>query len=410
MAFTATKDVPLATTVTGSWPRPAWYTQSMLGKPLDTMMLDPVYREQFADALSVVVNDQERAGLDLVTNGDYFLDADYAGRAWHHYPLQRWLGVEFDELQPEGTRSPLLEYPPGTLLHDIYTSWRWPIVTGKIAHNPRNPLEYAKIFRMTQARTRKPVKFGTVSAQVMGLFLDSHTPEYPVDDNKRQIVWDMATAMNHELRELVAAGCKVIQIEEPTIHFMASAAPEDTDTLDFLVDAMNHELSGLEEAEVWIHTCWGNPMMQQVIRQNSYANGLEIYLDRVNCDVLTLEMKDRAQEDIELLGAWKGKTDKKIALGAVSHRTLQADMPEDVAGEIRKALEYVDAENLLISSDCGFGRQGANRVIAFYKAAAIAQGANIVRGELGLPEAYVPCADPELVQDVVPNSFEATPA
>ena len=80
--------------------------------------------------------------------------------------------LAFDELQPEGTRSELLKYPPGTLLNEIYTSWRWPIVTGKIEHNPRNPLEYPKIYRMTQARTRKPVKFGTVSGQVMALFLD----------------------------------------------------------------------------------------------------------------------------------------------------------------------------------------------------------------------------------------------
>jgi len=61
----------------------------------------------------------------------------------------------------------LREYQPGTLLHEIYTSWRWPIVTDRIAHNPRNQLEYAKIWRLTQARASKPVKFGTVSAQVM---------------------------------------------------------------------------------------------------------------------------------------------------------------------------------------------------------------------------------------------------
>src|ERR1700722_7148724 len=76
MAFTATKNVPLAATTTGSWPRPAWYTQSLWGRPLDTAMLDPIYREQFSDALAVVVSDQERAGLDIVTCGDYFLDAD----------------------------------------------------------------------------------------------------------------------------------------------------------------------------------------------------------------------------------------------------------------------------------------------------------------------------------------------
>ena len=406
MAFTATKNVPLAATTTGSWPRPTWYTESLWGRPLDTAMLDPIYREQFGDALALVVSEQERAGLDIVTCGDYFLDADLAGRSWHHYPLQRWRGLAYDELQPEGTRSELLKYPPGTLLNEIYTSWRWPIVTGKIEHNPRNPLEYSKIYRMTQARTRKPVKFGTVSGQVMALFLNSHTPEYRIEDNKRQMIWDMATAINRELRELVAAGCNVIQVEEPTIHFIASYHPEATDTLNFLTEALNHELSGLENAEVWIHTCWGNPMMQRVFDKPSYASALEIYLDRVNCDVLTLEMKDRSMAEIELLGAWKGKTRKKFAIGVVSHRTLNAETPTEVADGIRTALKYVDIENLVVTSDCGFGRQGANRMVAFYKAAASAQGANIVRREYGLAESYVPCADPRLSQDLVPVAYE----
>ena len=87
----------------------------------------------------------------------------------------------------------------------------------------------------------------------------------------------------------------------------------------------------------------------------------------------------------------------------MSHRALQADRPEDVAGEIRKALKYIPAERLIVSSDCGFGRQGCNREIAFYKASAIAQGCNIVRRELGLPETYVPAADPKLQVDVVPG-------
>jgi 5-methyltetrahydropteroyltriglutamate--homocysteine methyltransferase len=408
MAFTATKDLVLPATVTGSWPRPSWFDMSLWGKPLSTGMNDPKYREQFTDALSVVVSDQERAGLDLVTNGDYFLDADFAGRSWHHYPLQRWTGLEFDELQPVDEPADWLrEYQPGTLLHEIYTSWRWPIVTGKIAHNPRNQLEYAKIWRLTQARATKPVKFGTVSAQVMALFLDSHTDEYPrADDKKKQIIWDMATAMNLELRRLAAAGCQVIQVEEPTIHFMAAFFQDDKETLDFLVDAINHELSGLEDVEVWIHTCWGNPMMQRVYDDSSYANAFEIYLDRVNCDVWTVEMHDRHNAEIELFAPWKGKTDKKIAIGAVSHRSLQAERPPEVAESIRTALQYIEPENLIVSSDCGFGRQGAGRTVAFYKAAALAMGANVVRRELGLPETYIPAADERLVIDTVPRTFE----
>src|SRR4029077_8302601 len=120
-------------------------------------------------------------------------------------------------------------------------------------------------------------------------------------------------------------------------------------------------------------------------------------------DVWTLEMKDRDQKDLELFEPFKRDLKKKICIGAVSHRTLQADRPEDVAGEIRKALKYIPAERLIVSSDCGFGRQGCNREIAFYKATAIAQGCNIVRKELGIEPGYVPAADPRLQIDGVPG-------
>jgi len=97
-----------------------------------------------------------------------------------------------------------------------------------------------------------------------------------------------------------------------------------------------------------------------------------------------------------------------MCVGAVSHRSLQADRPEDVAGEIRKALKYIPPERLIVSSDCGFGRQGCNREIAFYKASAIAQGCNLVRGELGLPVTHVPATDPRLQVDVIPERGIAT--
>ena len=79
------------------------------------------------------------------------------------------------------------------------------------------------------------------------------------------------------------------------------------------------------------------------------------------------------------------------------------DRPQEVADEIRKAMQYIPPERLVVTSDCGFGRQGCNREIAFYKAAAIAQGCNIVRQELGLETTYVPAADPALQIDIVPH-------
>jgi 5-methyltetrahydropteroyltriglutamate--homocysteine methyltransferase len=177
-----------------------------------------------------------------------------------------------------------------------------------------------------------------------------------------------------------------------------------------MVDAFNREVQGLDDVELWIHTCWGNPNMQRVMEDTSYASSIEIYLERCRGDVWTLEMKDRNQKDLELFEPFKNDLKKKICLGAVSHRTLQADRPEDVAAEVRKALKYVPPERLIVSSDCGFGRQGCNREIAFYKATAIAQGCNIIRRELGLAVTYVPAADPALQMDVVSGRNVASTA
>jgi 5-methyltetrahydropteroyltriglutamate--homocysteine methyltransferase len=295
-----------------------------------------------------------------------------------------------------------LRYPPGTLLNEIYTAWRWPWVTGRIEHRP---LDYPKIWRIAQSKTRKPVRFGTCCSQVMGLFLDIHTDRYT--DN-REVVWDMAVAMNKELLALRDAGCRCIQIEEPTLHFMANTFGKDHEQVKFMVDAYNREVEGLDDVEIWIHTCWGNPNMQRVMEDTSYKASLELYLERCRGDVWTLEMKDRDQKDLELFEPLKHDLKKKVCVGAVSHRSLQADRPEDVAQEIRKALKYIPPERLIVSSDCGFGRQGCNREIAFYKSSAIAQGCNIVRRELGLPVTHVPAADPRLQLDIVETEARET--
>ena len=238
-------------------------------------MLDVRFREKFQDALAVVISDEERAGLDILTHGDFHCDEDFAGRSWHHYPLQRWTGFEGDYLQSEETRSPWLRYPPGTLLNEIYTGWRWPRVTGKIEHRP---LDYAKIWRIAQSKSRKPVRFGTCCSQVMGLFLDIHTAKYK---DKREVVWDMAVAMNTELLALRDAGCRCIQIEEPTLHFMANTFGAGHEKVKFMIECYNREVQGLDDVEIWIHTCWGNPNMQRVMEDTSYAASFELYLNEL---------------------------------------------------------------------------------------------------------------------------------
>jgi 5-methyltetrahydropteroyltriglutamate--homocysteine methyltransferase len=389
--FTATADRLLPTTVTGSWPRPTWFTSGLWGRSLSDALLDIPYREQLLDAVSVVVGEQERAGLDVVTNGDYHLDPDLAGLSWMRYPLERIAGLDLREMVPatEGQGE-----PPGTLLAEVSSAWRLPAVTGRIGSGAR--LELDKLWRIAQSRAGRPVRLGTVSTQLVASMLELHTDVYSGD--KRELMWDLASTMNAELRKLVEAGCKAIQIEEPLFHFVA-ASSRDHAYLDFLIDCFNHEISGLDEAEIWIHTCFGNANMQRVLERSSYAAVMETYLDRVAGDVWTVEMKDRGFADLELFRSYRGRMQKKIAVGVVSHRTLQVESPEEVAQDIRYALSHIDPENLVLSSDCGFGRQGSNRLVAFYKSAAIVQGANIVRREIGLDEEPVRAADPLLQID-----------
>jgi 5-methyltetrahydropteroyltriglutamate--homocysteine methyltransferase len=395
--FTTTADLLLPCTTTGSWPRPHWFDVSMWGRPLDTCMMDVRFREKFQDALATVISDQERAGIDLLTHGDLHCDDDMAGRSWHHYPLQRWAGFAGDYLQSEETRSPWLRYPPGTLLNEIYTGWRWPRVVDKVEHRP---LDYPKIWRLAQAKTSKPVRFGTCCSQVMGLFLDLHTPKYK---DQREVIWDMAVAMNNELLALRDSGCTSIQIEEPTLHFWANTYGRDHDNVKFMIECYNREVKGLEDVEIWIHTCWGNPNMQRVIENDSYRQSFQLYLEACRGDVWTLEMKDRGMREIELFAPLKGDLKKKICIGAVSHRKLQVETAEEVASSIRAAVKYISPEQLIVSSDCGFGRQGCNRDIAFFKTVAIAQGTNIVRRELGLAETVGRASIPSLQTDIVPK-------
>ena len=400
--FTATSDVLLPTTITGSWPRPRWYTGRLDGRALSSRMKDVTYREQITDAFATLLDEQERAGLDIVTHGDYFHDEDIGGHQWIQYPLERWDGLKGDyfRVSPE-----LPSFPAGSILNEVFTGWRWPRVVDKIAPSEETPLEYAKLWRLAQSRTSKPLKFGTVCASGLNPLLDVRGAYDP--DDRKELIWDLTTAMNQELRALAAAGAKVIQIEEPLIHYLAIFHPERTDLIDFLVDAFNHEVEGLEDVEVWVHTCWGNPNMQRALDEVSYANSIEIYLDRLNADVWTVEMKDAGGVELKLFEPWKDRIKKKVAVGVVNHRTLQVESPEEVAAMAREALRYIDAEHLILSTDCGFGRQGANRMIAYYKAASIALGANIVRKELGGEERYVPAADPAMQVDTIPTPEES---
>jgi 5-methyltetrahydropteroyltriglutamate--homocysteine methyltransferase len=97
--------------------------------------------------------------------------------------------------------------------------------------------------------------------------------------------------------------------------------------------------------------------------------------------------------DLKEIGA--AITDKKVAIGVIDHHTLQVERPDQVAEQIREALKHIPAERLIITSDCGMGREGMSRRHAAYKIVSLVLGTNIVRKELGLPEAECLAADPK---------------
>src|SRR5581483_11529816 len=108
------------------------------------------YREQLLDAVSVVVGEQERAGLDVVTNGDFHLDPDLAGLSWMRYPLERITGLDPRETVPATDEQGA---PPGTLLGEVTSAWRLPAVTGEIGSGAR--LELDKLWRSEERRVGK---------------------------------------------------------------------------------------------------------------------------------------------------------------------------------------------------------------------------------------------------------------
>jgi 5-methyltetrahydropteroyltriglutamate--homocysteine methyltransferase len=123
----------------------------------------------------------------------------------------------------------------------------------------------------------------------------------------------------------------------------------------------------------------------------SYKPALEL-LNQVDADAITFEMASSGATELEDVG--RAITGMKIGIGVIDHHTLQIESPDQVASLVRKALEVIPPERLILSSDCGMGREGMSRRHAFYKMVSLVGGVNIVRKERGLPMAASLAADP----------------
>jgi 5-methyltetrahydropteroyltriglutamate--homocysteine methyltransferase len=382
--FIATANVVLPTTIIGSLPRPSWYTQNLGRREFREAMVDRSYREQYLDAVSTYLRDQEVAGLDIVTDGDCRFDADVAGHNWFSYAPLRMSGFSGANFYRGGGKAGF-PHKPGHILHDVLETRMMPDLTGPVG---RGSLQYTAVWKAAQRLTTRPVKFGTIMPELVAMAVrDLHYKDL------RKAILAISDALNEELHELADAGCKVIQMEEPQIHLLAAKGLVDKVlNPDFMVEVFNNTVRGLrKKTEIWCHTCWGNPAAQRLFAKTpSYAAAIEP-LSRIDADVITFETCSSGGMDLEAIG--KGIQEKKICIGVVDHHTLQVETPEQVAGLVKKALEHIPAERLILGSDCGMGREGMSRRHAFYKMVSIVQGTNLVRRERKLPEAACLAAD-----------------
>jgi len=380
----ATKDIVLPTTITGSLPRPSWYTQNLGSRSFLDAMVNNQFREQYVDAVSIYLHEQEIAGLDIVTDGDAHFDSDVGGQSWTNYPPRHMGGFDKDPQPTPGGKGGL-GFPPGHILHDYLESRVMPGIVGPVT---RGDLQYAAMFKVAQRMTRKPVKFGTIGPELVA---------FAVQDRHYKSLKDrilaITDALNAELHDLADAGCPVIQFEEPQIHLLAVRnIVDDVINPAFSVEVFNRTVRGLRaKTEVWCHTCWGNPSQQRMFKDvQSYKNALEM-LNKVDADVITFESASAGGMDLEAFG--KIITEKKICIGVIDHHSLQVERPEEIAEHIRRALKYIPPERLVLSSDCGMGREGMSRRHAYYKIVSMVLGTNLVRKELGLPQAECLAAD-----------------
>ena len=233
----ATAGKLLPTTITGSLPRPSWYTENLGTRSFLDAMVTSRFREQYVDALSVYLREQEVAGLDIVTDGDCRFDQDIGGQSWTSYPPHHMAGFETTHPKLAKVGAGGIGFPRGHILHDYLEARVMPKLVGPVG---RGEMQYAEMFKAAQRMTEKPVKFGTVTPELVAFAVqDEHYKSLP------DRIMALSDAFNEELHDLADAGCPVIQMEEPQIHLLAARGYKDpVITPAFMLKVFNNTVKG----------------------------------------------------------------------------------------------------------------------------------------------------------------------
>jgi 5-methyltetrahydropteroyltriglutamate--homocysteine methyltransferase len=337
----------LPTTVVGSYPQPDWLVnREMLSKSVPRVRMniwkvpEPWLEQAQDDATVLAIRDLERAGIDIITDGEIRRES-YSNRF-----ATALEGIDLAK--------------PGHVKARSGSRTAVPRVVGKIRR--KRPVE-VRDMKFLRANTERPTKITlpgpfTMSQQAIN--------EYYKDAD--EMVMDYAVAVNAEARDLVKAGADIIQLDEPWLRNDPAAAKR------IAVKAINRALQGIGVPTI-VHLCFG------------YAALVPGETKPVGYSFLP-ELADSTAEQISIeaaqpkldLGVLKDLAPKKILLGVLDLGDTKVETPRRVAERIRRGLKHVPAERLIPAPDCGM--KYLPREVAFGKLKALADGAAIVRAEL----------------------------
>jgi 5-methyltetrahydropteroyltriglutamate--homocysteine methyltransferase len=356
----------LPTTMVGSYPRPAWFTHQLEGRDILEAFKVIHHQEAFADAVRVVLADQEQAGLDVLTDGQMWFD-DYSmgigSFLWYWFERVGGFGKEklpHPAAGRAGSDAFVLDEAGGVAVNG-------PIVRG--------PLRLAHLYRLATQNTDRPIK-ACVGAGPVQLSTLAHFKGGPIED-RYQLADALADVFKAEIADLVAAGCKHIQLEDLGAWIPNLSGEEDFAwVLGVVNKVMGDVPAGVQTA--W-HFCLGNAWGNRVkgMTQGGYKKILHRYYDaKVNAFVLDYACRD--MDGVEALADLP--KDKGVHVGVIDVRSLEIEEPAQVAARVRKVLAHLDPERVTLSTDCGLKQ--LPRVVAVGKLRALVAGAKIVRDEL----------------------------
>jgi 5-methyltetrahydropteroyltriglutamate--homocysteine methyltransferase len=337
----------LPTTVVGSYPQPDWLVnREMLSKSVPRVRMniwrvpEPWLEQAQDDATIVAIRDMERAGIDIITDGEIRRES-YSNRF-----ATALEGIDIDK--------------PGQVKARSGNETPVPRVVSKIRR--KGPVE-VRDMRFLRANTSHPAKI-----TLPGPFTMSQQAINEFYKDADEMVMDYAVAVNQEAKDLVAAGADIIQLDEPWLRQDPDAAKR------IAVKAINRALEGIKVPTI-VHLCFGYAALVPGETKPVGYSFLPQLAD-TTAEQISIEA---AQPKLDL-GVLKELSGKKVLLGVLDLADKQAETPQVVAERIRAGLKHVAADKLVPAPDCGM--KYMPRELAFAKLKALADGAAIVRREL----------------------------